>query len=99
MNIDLYDFVELAGDNVSERWDKIFAKIYEKYPYLYDAEGTRLEDIVFSVLFEMFNNEDIKKFNRKQIEMIGKVFTDTLLTFCKGYNKILSMNQEEREYD
>ena len=47
----------------------------------------------------LFSNKDLKKFSRKQVEMIGEVFTDTLLTFCKGYNEILSMNQEEREYD
>lgn len=92
------EYIELAGDNVQDRWGKIFMKLYKKYPYLLKADEFKIEDIVYSIL-DMFNNKDIEKFNSEQIEMIGEVFTDTVMTFCKGYNKILSMNQEEKEYD
>lgn len=92
------EYIELAGENVQDRWEKVFIKIYEKYPYLLEADGFKIEDIIFSLL-EMFNRNDIKKFNSEQIEMIGEVFADTIVTFCKGYNEILKMGQEKEEED
>ena len=71
-------------------------KFYEKYPYLLEADGFEIEDIVYFVL-DMFNNKDIEKFNSEQIEMMGEVFADTIVTFCKGYNKILELGQQEEE--
>lgn len=95
-NRDMDEYIEFAGENVQDRWEKIFIKIYEKYPYLLEADGFNIEDTVYSVL-DMFNNNDIEKFNSEQIEMIGEVFADTVVTFCKGYNKILKLGQEKEE--
>ena len=95
-NRDMDEYIKLAGENVQDRWEKIFIKIYEKYPYLLNADEFKIEDIIFSVL-DMFSNKDIEKFNSEQIEMIGEVFADTIVTFCKGYNKILKLGQEEED--
>ena len=90
------EYMRLIGNNVQDRWEKIFIKTYEKYPYLLDADGFKIEDIIYSVL-DMFSRKDIEKFNSKQIEMMGDVFADTVVTFCKGYNKILELGQQEEE--
>ena len=92
------EYMRLIGNNVQDRWEKIFIKTYEKYPYLLDADGFKIEDIIYSVL-DMFSRKDIEKFNSKQIEMVGDVFADTVVTFCNGYNKILELGQEEEEND
>lgn len=96
VNKDMYEYIELAGDNVQDRWEAIFAKIYKKYPYLLNADELKVDDFIYSLL-SMFSNKDIKRFNCEQIAMLGDVLADTILTFCKGYNEILGINQEEKE--
>ena len=81
------EILDVAVDEIEDKWTEIFDKIYETYPALVEGH-IEVGDVIYS-LMGLFNNDDIKDFNAEQFEILADTIANTAMTFFEGYSEVM----------
>lgn len=81
------EILDIAVDEIEDRWTEIFDKIYETYPALVEGH-IEIGDVIYSFM-GLFNNDDIKDFSAEQFDILADVIADSCMTFFEGYERVM----------
>lgn len=79
------DYLEGLSSNNIDQMDDIIDLIYEEYP---NADGIWLNDLIDNIINNCVDTEIIRGFNKRQLEDLAEVYTESIMELVKGYNKI-----------
>ena len=79
------DYLEGLSSNNIDQMDDIIDLIYEEYP---DAKGLWLNDFIDNIINNCVDTEVIQGFNKRQLEDLAEVYTESIMELVKGYDRI-----------